>query len=104
MCVCVCVCVWLGLLWKDLRPLQGVKEHGAAATVVPEPRQKALHPPGVGTSVIHLHLHPIVPFHALPVASGDEELPSYHHQSPILMEGVKKLDLRGNPNSELRPK
>ena len=59
----------------------------------PEARQGALPRPEVLGAVIHLHLYPVVPIHALPVAAGDEESVAQRHHPTILMKRVQELHL-----------
>lgn len=79
---------------EKLRPLRWIEEDGAHSAVEPESRQKALHLPGVGRSVVNLHLHAVVPLHPFPMASGDKQLAIQRYQAAILMEHVEKLDLK----------
>lgn len=60
----------------------------------PEAGQGALPCPEVLGTVIHLHLHPVVSIHALPVATGDEEPVAQWHHPAILVERVQELHLR----------
>lgn len=78
---------------KKLRPLGWSKEDRAHSTVEPKSWQKALHLPGVGGSVVNLHLHAIVPLHTFPMAPSDKQLAIQCYQASIFMEHMEKLDL-----------
>lgn len=59
----------------------------------PEAGQGALPRPEVLGAVIHLHLHPVVPVHALPVTTSDEKPVAQRHHPTVLMECVQELHL-----------
>lgn len=79
---------------ESLCPLGGVQEDGGGAVEEPEAGQGALPRPEVLGAVIHLHLYPVVPIHALPVATGDKELVTQRYHPAILMKCVQELHLR----------
>lgn len=69
----------------------------------PEAGQRALPHPAVLGAVVHLHLHPVIPIHALPVAAGDEEPISQRHHPAVLMQRVQELHLHQGKGECWRP-
>lgn len=61
----------------------------------PEAGQGALLCPEILSGVIHLHLHPVITIHALPVATSDKEPVAQRHHPAVLMECVQQLHLHG---------